>query len=87
MAGSAGCGSEGAVLDGALVPFLSEDFTKVVNGWRPKVSSAVVKGEYRGFGEPPIFWMLDVVEMLVLPGSDRSGSGQCEVDAVGFIII
>ena len=54
-------------------------------GWRPSIGAAAA--EYRGFGEPPIFWMLDVVEMLVLPGSDRSGSGQCEVDAVGFIII
>ena len=79
MAGSAGCGSGGAVRDGVLIPFLSEDFTDVVNGWKPKVSSVVVKGEYRGFGEPPIFWMLDVLP----PGSDRKdadrrdGGDQC----------
>ena len=87
MAGSAGCGSEGAVLGGALVPFLPEDFTDVINGWRPKVPSVVVKGEYRGFGEPPIFWMLDVLP----PGSDRRDGGdqcggdQCEVDAMDFV--
>ena len=88
MAGSAGCGSEGAVLDGVLIPFLSEDFTKVVKGWRPKVSSAVVKGEYRGFGEPSVYWMLDYVELPALPPAILDCvdvSDRCEVDAVGFV--
>ena len=87
MAGSAGCGSGGVVRDGVLIPFLSEDFTDVVNGWKPKVSSVVVKGEYRGFGEPSVYWMLDVLP----PGSDRKdadrrdGGDQCVVDSMDFV--
>ena len=71
-----------------LIPFLSEDFTDVVNGWKPKVSSVVVKGEYRGFGEPSVYWMLDYVELPALPPAILDCidvSGQCEVDTVGFV--
>jgi len=51
LAQSVGCGAEapeGAVPDCALAPFLSEDYTKVVKGWRQNVGSADV-GQ-RGFG-------------------------------------
>ena len=85
MTGPAGCGAEGMVPDSALVPFLSKDFTKVTKGWRPNVSSKVVKGEYRGFGEASVYWMLNVMEKPVPPGSDdQCEVNACGVDAVGF---
>ena len=80
MTGAMGCGAEGAVFDRALTPFLFEDFTEVVKGWKPSVGAA--DAEFRGFGEPPIFWMLNVVQVPVPP--DCSGGGQCEVDELGF---
>ena len=72
MTGPAGCGAEGAVPDCALVPFLSEDFTKVAKGWRPNVRSKVVKGEYPGFEEASVYWMLNFVEVPVLSLPDRA---------------
>ena len=85
MARSEGSGAEGAVSDRALTPFLSEDFTEVVKGWRPNVGAAAA--DYRGFGEPPIFWILQVLP--VSPGSgngDRSDvDDRCVVDAVDFV--
>ena len=83
MAGPAGFGAACAVPDCALVPFCSEDYTEVIKGWRPNVGAAAAG--YRGFGEPPIFWMLNMVQVPVPPGTDCSDSGQCEVDAVGFM--
>ena len=83
LAQSAGCGAgtaEGAVPDFALAPFLSEDYTKVVKGWRPNDGSANV--EQRGFGEPSVFWMLNVVKVPVSPGPDCQDVGdKCGVDA------
>jgi len=85
MAGSEGSGAEGAIFDRALTPFLSEDYTEVVKGWRPNVGAAAAG--YRGFGEPSIFWILKV-----LPVSPGSGSGdrndandRCAVDAMDFV--
>ena len=87
LAHAAGCGAgapEGAVPDCALAPFLSEDYTKVVKGWRPNVGSADV-GQ-RGFGEPSVFWMLNVVKVPVSPGPDRKDVGdKCGVDAEDFV--
>ena len=84
MAGPAGCSAEGAVPDCALAPFLSEDYTKVVKGWRPNVGSADV-GQ-RGFGEPSVFWMLNVVQVPLSPGSGRKVVGdKCGVDAEDFV--
>jgi hypothetical protein len=87
MTGPAGCGAEGMVPDSALVPFLSKDFTKVTKGWRPNVSSKVVKGEYRGFGEASVYWILNVLP--VSPGSDNGDRGdndeQCAEDAIDFV--
>jgi hypothetical protein len=80
MTGAMGCDAEGAVFDRALTPFLFEDFTEVVKGWKPSVGAA--DAEFRGFGEPPIFWMLNVVQVPVPP--DCNGGGQCEVDELGF---
>ena len=77
------CGAEapeGAVPDCALAPFLSEDYTKVVKGWRPNVGSADV-GQ-RGFGEASVYWLLDYVELK--PPALAIGD-QCEVDAIGFV--
>ena len=49
------------------------------------LSSKAVKAEYRGFGEPPMFWMLNVMEKPVPPGSDdQCEVNACGVDAVGF---
>ena len=67
MAGPEGSGADGAVFDRALFPFLSEDFTEVVKGWRPNVG--VAAAEYRGFGEPPIFWIFKVLPVSL--GSDN----------------
>jgi hypothetical protein len=84
MVGSEGSGAEGVVSDRALTPFLSEDFTEVVKGWRPNVGAAAT--EYRGFGEPPIFSMLNVMEKPVPPRSgDRCEVDACVVDAVDFM--
>ena len=84
MVGPEGSGAEGAVFDRALVPFLSEDFTEVVKGWRPNVGAAAA--EYREFGEPPIFWILKVLP--VSSGSDNGdhidANDRSEVDAIGF---
>ena len=84
MTGPAGCGAEGTVPDSALVPFLSKDFTKVTKGWRPNVSSKVVKGEYRGFGEASVYWILKVLP--VSPGSDNGdrvdNDKECAEDAI-----
>jgi hypothetical protein len=77
------CGAEapeGAVPDCALAPFLSEDYTKVVKGWRPNVGSADV-GQC-GFGEASVYWLLDYVELK--PPALAIGD-QCEVDAIGFV--
>ena len=89
MAGPAGCGAEGAVPDCALVPFLSEDFTEVVKGWRPSVGAA--DAGFRGFGEPPVFWVLNVVKVPVPKGgkntskAEFSDNDRCEVDATDFV--
>jgi hypothetical protein len=82
LAQSVECGAEapeGAVPDCALAPFLSEDYTKVVKGWRPNVGSADV-GQ-RGFGEASVYWLLDYVELK----PPASAIDQCEVDAIGFV--
>ena len=81
--------AKGAVPECALVPFLSEDFTKVVKGWRPSVGAA--DAGFRGFGEPPVFWVLDVVKVPVPKGgkntseAEFSDNDRCEVDAVDFV--
>ena len=36
MAGSEGIGAEDVIFDRTLTPFLSEDSTEVVKGWRPE---------------------------------------------------
>jgi hypothetical protein len=72
-----------------LVPFLSEDFTKVVKGWRPSVGAA--DAGFRGFGEPPVFWVLNVVKVPVPKGGQNTSEAEfgdndrCEVDAVDFV--
>ena len=72
------------VPDCALAPFLSEDYTKVVKGWRPNVGSAVM-GQ-RGVGKPSVYWMLNVVEVPVSPVPDRKDVGdKCGVDAEDFV--
>ena len=85
MTGTTRCGAEGVVFDRASTPFLAEDFTEVVKGWRPNVGAAAA--EYRGFGEPPIFWILKVLP--VSPGSDNGdrsdGNDRCAVDAMDFV--
>ena len=77
-----GCGAEGhgAVPDCALVLFLSEDFTKVVKGWRPSVGAA--DAGFRGFGEPPVFWVLDVVKVPV-PKGGKTRQRQSLVTTIG----
>ena len=89
MAGSEESGAEGAVPDCALVPFLSEDFTEVVKGWRPSVGAA--DAGFRGFGEPPVFEVLKVVKVPVPKGekntseAEFSDNDRCEVDATDFV--
>ena len=62
---------------------ISQRLSKVGDSWRPNVGAAAA--EYRGFGEPPIFWMLNVMEKPVPPGSDdQCEVNACGVDAVGF---
>ena len=62
-----GCEAEGALSVREVAPFLLEDYTKVVNGWRPKVG--IVDVGRGGFGELPLFWMLQIVDVPVLPGT------------------
>ena len=51
------------------------------------MSSKVVKGEYRGFGEASVYWILNVLP--VSPGSDNGDRGdndeQCAEDAIDFV--
>jgi hypothetical protein len=51
------------------------------------VSSRVVKGEYRGFGEASVYWILKVLP--VSPGSDNGdrvdNDEQCAEDAIDFV--
>ena len=62
-----GCEAEGALSAREVAPFLLEDYTKVIKGWRPRVSTVDVgRG---GFGELPVFWVLQIVDVPVLPGT------------------
>ena len=62
-----GCEAEGALSAREVAPFLLEDYTKVIKGWRPKVSTVDVgRG---GVGELPVFWVLQIVDVPVLPGT------------------
>ena len=58
--------------------------SQVVKGWRPNVGAAAA--EYRGVGEPSIFWILKVFP--VSSGSDNGdridANDRSEMNAVGF---
>ena len=60
--------------------------TECVKGWRPNVGAATADVGQSGIGKSPVFWMLDLVGVPVLPESDRSNvSDECEVDATNFV--
>ena len=64
-----GCEAEGALSVREVAPFLSEDWTECIKGWRPKVGTADVgRG---GFGEVPMFCMLQITDC------GRAGASRC----------
>ena len=78
-----GCESGRALSMVEVAPVLSEDWTECVKGWGPNVGAAAANVGHSGVGEPPVpvFWVLQVLDAPVPPGTETAQLG---VDMINF---